>query len=173
MTELVAISQSLPSQSLELLLELGEGETGFSGTSFGAGTTSVEEYIAYSIDEHKGKNLPEGWVPQTTFWIVDRQQAVGMLRMRHRLTDVTRISGGHIGYYVRPEERGKGYARVALSLGLTEMAKIGVLEVMVTTTPENIGSNRVIKYNGGILRHQVKHPENDTIVNQYWIKLEG
>ena len=58
---------------------------------------------------------------------------------------------GHIGYTVVPWKQRRGYATRALALMLPEAAKEHLRYVEVTTTPENIGSQRVIEANGGIL----------------------
>jgi predicted acetyltransferase len=91
--------------------------------------------------------------------------------MRHELNDHTRIEGGHIGYYIRSSARRKGYATKALSSALKEIALLGVIDVMLTTTPENTASIRVIERNGGILKAQVSHPNGRDTINQYWIAL--
>ena len=38
------------------------------------------------IDCENGTNLPEGYVSSTTFWIVDGDDYVGTINLRHRLT---------------------------------------------------------------------------------------
>jgi predicted acetyltransferase len=58
---------------------------------------------------------------------------------------------GHIGYTVVPWKRRLGYATRAVALMLPEVAKEGLRYVEVTTTPENVASQRVIESNGGVL----------------------
>ena len=94
-----------------------------------------------------------------------------MLRMRQELNDHTRIEGGHIGYCIRSSARRKGYAAQALSSALKKIALLGVMDVMLTTTPENTASERVIEQNGGVLKSQASHPNGRDTTNQYWIDL--
>lgn len=154
-----------------MLEELGAGETGFGGTEFGRGEMSLADYLSHTMKEIDAANLPEGRVPQTTFWIIEDGAAVGMLRMRHILNDITRIDGGHIGYYIRPSARRKGIATHALRIALEEIKKVGVNDVMLTTNPWNVGSVRVIEGSGGRMKAQVAEPDGSDTINQYWIEL--
>jgi predicted acetyltransferase len=58
---------------------------------------------------------------------------------------------GHIGYGVVPWKRGRGYATRALALLLPEARDRGLEHVEITTSPQNIASQRVIVNNGGVL----------------------
>ncbi len=58
---------------------------------------------------------------------------------------------GHIGYAVVPWKRGRGYATRALALMLIEARCTGLPFVEVTTDPENVASQAVIRANGGHL----------------------
>ena len=91
--------------------------------------------------------------------------------MRHELNDQIRIEGGHIGYFIRSSARRRGYATKALSSALKEIALLGVMDVMLTTTPENTASRRVVEQNGGVLKAQASHPNGRDTVNPFWIDL--
>lgn len=165
------MSITAPVDAVSLLQELGAGEAGFGGTEFGRGEMSLDEYLAHTAAEIKAENLPEGRVPQTTFWILEDKYAVGLLRMRHLLNAATRIEGGHIGYYVRPSARQQGLATQALGLALQEIVKVGVRSVMLTTNPDNLGSIRVIEDNGGYLKAQRPTDDGTDTIKQYWIDV--
>ena len=32
---------------------------------------NIDEYIQRTLDHSEGKNLPEYWVPATTYWLID------------------------------------------------------------------------------------------------------
>ena len=91
--------------------------------------------------------------------------------MRRELNDHSRIEDGDIGYYIRSSARRKGYATKALSSALKETALLWVIDVMLTTTPENTASIRVVELNDGILKAQVSHPNGRDTIKQYWIAL--
>ncbi len=58
---------------------------------------------------------------------------------------------GHIGYSVVPWKRRQGCATEALRLVLVDGAERGLPHVELTTDPDNIGSQRVIEANGGVI----------------------
>ena len=59
---------------------------------------------------------------------------------------------GHIGYSVVPWKRRRGVATDGLRIMLTEVRALGLLPwVELTTDDDNIGSQRVIEANGGVL----------------------
>ena len=61
---------------------------------------------------------------------------------------------GHIGYTVVPWKQRRGYATRALALIRPEVARERLRYVEITTTPENLASQRVIEANGGVLREE-------------------
>lgn len=120
-------------------------------------------------DNEKGHGLPEGWVPDSTFWLVDQDNKVlGAVNIRHRLTEHLNNSGGHIGYGIRPTERKKGYATILLELALHEARKLGIYEALVVCDAVNIASERTIIKNGGI--PDADFIEDDgNVIKRYWI----
>lgn len=102
-----------------------------------------------------GKNIPENFVPSTTFWMVNNQnRIIGIIDIRHQLTENLKYFGGHIGYGIRPSERGKGYAVIMLRMALTKAKEIGIKDVLITCKKSNIASAKVIKANGGKLNSE-------------------
>jgi predicted acetyltransferase len=170
----VPVSLDAPAGLEAFLREVGAGEAGFGGTEFASGRLSLAGYLQMQVDFTAGLNLPDGYVPQTTFWgIDDHGEVIGMLRMRHRLNDVLLRSGGHIGYYVRPEARGKGYASEMLRLALLQAREMGIDRVLLTAYASNEASCRVIEKNGGIMEDESPHPETGLPYRRYWIEVAG
>lgn len=164
-------SDNVPPGLPELLRELGDGETGFGGTSFGRGTATLEEFLQSCRDGEDAAKITPELVPQTIFWIIDDSgQAVGMVRMRPQLNERLLQCGGHVGYYVRHCERGKGYAKTALHLVVDHLQNIGVTRVLITVDPANQASIRVALANGGILDGQGHDPHSGHVANRYWIE---
>lgn len=121
-------------------------------------------------DNEKGIGLPEGWVSDSTFWLVnDYNRLLGAVNIRHRLTEQLFNAGGHIGYGIRPSERRKGLATILLQLSLIEANRLGVKDVLVVCDAGNIGSEKTIIKNGG-------EPDSDfieddgNVIKRYWIK---
>lgn len=65
---------------------------------------------------------------------------------------------GHIGYAVVPWRQGRGLATQALAAMLPQAWAVGLPFVEITTDPDNIGSQRVITANGGVLHEAFTKP---------------
>ncbi|WP_040525214.1 GNAT family N-acetyltransferase [Gordonia effusa] len=91
-------------------------------------------------------------VPATNWWIVRGGRYVGAIQLRHSLNDLLADLGGHVGYGIRPSERRKGIATLALRTVLAyAWGSIGLVEVLITCDETNVGSRRVIESSGGVL----------------------
>lgn len=135
--------------------------------------SNFADYVASVTARERGECLPEGYVPETFFWIIDEMdQYVGRISLRHELSDSLKKIGGHIGYDIIPSSRKKGYAMKALELCLKEAITIGLDEVMLTCDEYNKASEKVIKNNGGVLRGEIKLDNQSYITKQYFIKLK-
>jgi predicted acetyltransferase len=162
-----------PPAGLQLLLEqLGAaGENGFIGTGQPPNTETLASYLQSLVDMDIGVNLRPGWVPMTTFWLLnDQDETVGVSRLRHRLTPLLIEDGGNIGYYVQPNYRGRGYGKIILKLTLLEARKLGIENALLTVASSNQPSIRIIESNGGVLEDERTDPEG-VLYRRYWISL--
>lgn len=164
-------SKAPPADLATMLQELGDGEAGFGGTPFGRGELGLSEYLDALLRNENPDCIPDGRVPETVFWIIAEGTTVGMLRMRHYLNEALQVKGGHIGYFIRPSVRSRGFATEALRLGLQVLATRGERRALLTTDPDNTASIRVIRANGGTFTGQVPDPAGAGVINQYWIDL--
>lgn len=164
-------SSAPPAGLAELLDELADGENGFGGTPVYRGAMTLTGYLQQCLELSKVENVPPGLVPQTVFWVVDQDNvALGMVRMRHYLNDRLRDRGGHIGYYIRPNQRGKGYGSAALRQALVELRKLGETRALVTVDRDNHASIGVVEANGGRLA-STGSDEHGKTFGRYWIEL--
>lgn len=106
---------------------------------------------ALRADALEETRRPEGFVPSTFLWLVNDDEFLGRLSIRHRLTPYLLELGGSIGYYVRRSARGRGYASEMLRRALPVAADLGIEKVLITCDHDNVGSRRVIEKNGGVL----------------------
>lgn len=123
--------------------------------------------------------LPDGRVgravPSTSLWWVEGTEFLGWANVRHDLDERLSKVGGHIGYAVRPRARGKGHAKAILSAALLWIGdNLPLTKVMLTVSPSNTASIRVIEANGGIFTAEVDHTwrPGETAL-QYWIDIPG
>ncbi|UOQ86625.1 GNAT family N-acetyltransferase [Gracilibacillus salinarum] len=127
----------------------------------------IDKLLAFYDDHHSG-NIPQNWVPDTTYWLVDEANVIGVVNIRHYLNDFLLESGGHIGYGIRPSERRKGYATIMLQLALKKAKELGIKETLVTCDAENVASKKVILRNGG--KAADDYVDNDgNIIHRFWI----
>jgi predicted acetyltransferase len=129
-------------------------------------------YLRRLRDSAAGRNLPPGRVSDSQFWLVRGQRILGTIRIRHDLTPELTIVGGHIGYDVRPSERGKGFACRMLELALDKARRLGLRRVLLTCSKANAASAAVILHNGGRLENEVPSPNcPGELMQRYWIEL--
>jgi predicted acetyltransferase len=131
--------------------------------------SDFKRIVQFLHNNEKGENLPEGWVPDSTYWLVNEDNKVlGVVNIRHSLTERLFNCGGHIGYGIRPSERRKGYATQILSLSLEKTNELGIDRVLVVCDATNIASERTIVKNGG--KEDVSFTEKDgNVVKRFWI----
>ena len=123
-------------------------------------------------DQSNGVGLKEGWVASSTFWLArGKEKILGVVNLRHRLTNRLRDFGGHIGYGVRPSERNKGYGTEMLKLTLEKARELGIDRVLVTCDKDNIASQRVILKNGGVMNSESYSAQAGRVTQRYWIEL--
>ena len=162
-TEIAREHQSVDSTTLDGSWGLEKGLEDFQG------------HVRSLIDGAQGKNLPEGWVPYSLYWLLREEDGkiVGQISLRHELSPLLREWGGHIGYYVRPSERKKGHATKMLELVLDKARELGIEKLLVTCGGNNIASEKVIKSNGGIFENEVFVEDEGRIIKRHWIDLKG
>jgi predicted acetyltransferase len=112
----------------------------------------------------------EGWVRCTYWWIVEADEVLGAISLRHELNDFLAHAGGHIGYGVRPSARRRGLASFALTTVLPYASKLGLDRVLITCDVTNEGSRRTIERAGGVLE-DIRDTEIGRL-RRYWITLQ-
>ncbi len=120
----------------------------------------------------RGIGLPDGWVPHTTFWLLEGEEIVGVSSLRHRMTDHLKRLGGHIGFGVRPSAQGRGIAKELLRRTLDEAGRLGKSEVLMICLKDNVASARVIRANGGKLESEYSAPEYAGLLQRYVIQID-
>jgi predicted acetyltransferase len=129
----------------------------------------LDEYIRRTEGHGRGENLPDYWMPATTFWLVEGSSFLGHVNVRHKLVEWSERIGGHIGFAIRKSERKKGYGSRILELAKVEARNLGLTRVLVTCNEMNAGSRKIIEKNGGVFQdvNEVKGEQ----VRRYWIEL--
>lgn len=134
-----------------MLQRIGANENEFKNTANGL---SYDKYRLWLIEQNawsRGEMLPDGYVPQSIFWLFDADVPVGMGKIRHALNEQSRSFGGNIGYAIDPLQRGKGYGTLLLQKLLEQADIIGINEKLLSVERYNLASRRVIEKCGGKL----------------------
>ena len=127
---------------------------------------ALENFQEYLNDLHnysEGNDLPQGEVITSTFWLIDKKDVVGVVRIRHQEIECA----GHIGYDISPDCRNRGYGFQILKLALEKAKKIGIEEVILTSNISNIASKKIIEMNNGKLLGTIFDEEE----NEYMYKF--
>ena len=93
---------------------------------------SKMDIFKYMDNLRKGINLKPGYVPAATYWLVDNDEFIGEIGIRHRLTESLLKYAGNIGYGIRYSKFGKGYGTKMLHLALKKAKKLGLEKVLIT-----------------------------------------
>ena len=140
------------------------------------GTSSLREYDNPSDwMEHirlysRKETIPEGRVPGTIFLCVRKNddKLIGMINVRHELSEYLYNYGGNIGYSIRPSERRNGYAKEMLRLALPYCRdNLGLSKVMISCDVGNEGSRKTILANGGVYENTLHEPDEDIDLERY------
>ena len=93
------------------------------------------------------------------------------MSIRQRLNEHLLQIGGHIGYNIRPSERGKGYGNKILELALQEAKDMGIEKIRITCDVDNVASRKIIEKSGGVLDSEIPNPETGVGKLRYWIDI--
>ena len=127
---------------------------------------NFEQYVEKLNNNAKGIDLPKGYVPCSTFWLVNENNKVlGVIRIRHKSIPFD----GHIGYDIAQKYRGMGYGTKILELALPLAKQIGIDKAILNCESSNMRSEKVIRANKGVPFKAIN--KNDKLYNQFTIEL--
>lgn len=134
---------------------------------------NYEEFLEeIEINKHIDKINPN-YANQTTYVLIDEEGHVyGGANLRHELKGNLINIGGHIGYAVRPSDRGKGYGTTQLILLLEKANERGIKNALLTCRENNIGSAKTIEKCFGVKDESVPSMYPGIMESRYWIDVE-
>jgi predicted acetyltransferase len=128
-------------------------------------------FVRKFADHARGVGLRPERVAYNDYWLLRDGRMLGRLNFRHRLTEHLLREGGHIGFCIRPSERGRGYGTRQLAMALERVRAFGLPRVLITCDVENAASARVIEKNGGVYEDARVCLNDGQFTARYWIDL--
>lgn len=126
------------------------------------------------LREAETREVTEESVPGYTYFLVNENNyPIGICNIRPYLNETLRRFGGHIGYSIRPTERGNGYNNINLYLALEILNTYDVEEALLDCTVDSLGSNGTIRNLGGRLLYTDIDPYDDELTNVYSININN
>lgn len=131
--------------------EMPEDENGLSNTWPNVSRVDFESKALPSMLRFaEGRSLPEGYVPETFFFLWKDDEIVGQFRLRHYLCESLRVGAGHIGYIIAKPFRRQGLGTEGLRLTLEEAHRmVPEEEIYLRVNRNNPASLHVMLCNGG------------------------
>lgn len=120
----------------------------------------------------KKENLTGIMKPTTVFWMVDKNEVIGSMNLRHELNQWTYYTIGNVGYYVKPSKRNMGYATKALNKAIDFYKSINQNKILIVCTESNISSQKVIEKNGGKYEMSIPEYNSNETLKRYWISCK-
>ena len=144
------------------------------------GSGSLDKYIdnyegwLKKLENDKNRIPDEYRVPAKTFFLIreNDDKIVGMINIRLTLNEYLSKFGGHIGYGIRPSERGKGYNKINLYLGLQVCNEHGIDIVFMDADLDNPASWKTMEALGGKRIKEYYHEDEKCTVVDYNINVK-
>lgn len=154
--ELIRIQDADPSKAYKLYKSFPKDENGYINPVFGYSYKEFLDYVEKKRKWTNGEDLPKGFVADTTYVLDDNGEYVGAFNFRHYLNDFLREGPGHIGYGIKREFRGRGYASIGLKLLIAIVRTHGIdtPEIYLEVNKDNPASLRVQLKNGAYIHHE-------------------
>ncbi len=146
------------------------------------GCGGLDRYVSLNEDHYEEwlnriydaiYNVDDDRVPCLTYFLVRESdnRIIGMNNIRCRLNDRLARCGGHIGYGIRPSERGNGYNHYNLYLALEVCRWYGLDTVVLDCNVSNPASERTMIALGGILINEFIDPYDNELCHRYEINV--
>jgi predicted acetyltransferase len=162
--ELKELSESDDQDIFEMIQEIGLGENGFTTNFAESNFDDFKGSLSRLVEISRGIDIPEGYVPQTIYWLYVNHRPIAYGKLRHKLNEKLLMYGGHVGYIVRPSERGKGYGKLFLAELMKAAKQMEINRLLITCDDNNTRSRKVVESNNGKLEEIIDG------ICRYWIK---
>lgn len=149
--ELKQLSIKMGQEEYDMLQGIIDGENGFSNPAYKLSENGYKKWLEKENNYSKGKELPEGWIPATTYFLYIDEIPVGYGRIRHSSSEYLEnvVGAGNLGYAISKQYRGKGYGDLLFKELLSKCKEFGYSEIKLFPYKENEATVRIMLKNGG------------------------
>lgn len=97
-------------------------------------------------NNEKGINLPEGFIPHITYWIIEDERYIGSVDIRLKLSEQLYEYGGICGIAIIPEKRGKGNGLKAAQLSFEKIKELSISPIIFSCEEDNEASKKILEH---------------------------
>ena len=160
--ELKQLSIKMGQPEYDMLQGIVDGENGFSNPAYKLSKNEYKKWLEKENNYSKGKELPEGWIPATTYLLYIDEIPVGYGRVRHSSSEYLEnvIGAGNLGYAISKQYRGKGYGNLLFKELLNKCKDFGYTEIKLFPYKDNEATVRIMLKNGGEIIGEFKETKH-------------
>lgn len=126
-------------------------ENGFTNPAYNLSYKEYKNWLQDADNHSKGLNLPDDWIPYTTYFLYIDDIPVGYGRVRHSSSEYLEnvVGAGNLGYGISKEYRGKGYGNILFKELLKKCKEHGYKEIKLFPLKTNEATIEIMMKNGG------------------------
>lgn len=151
MIEFKQVNINMGKPEYEMLQGIENGENGFMNEVFDMPYNEYKNWLKLQEEFHLGINLPQGWIPCTTYFLYDNNIPIGIGRIRHETSEYlqTVVGAGEIGYGISKNYRNKGYGNILFKELLKKCKDYGYKKITLFPHKDNEATIKIMLKNGG------------------------
>lgn len=145
------LSLDMGKPEYDMLQKIPTVENGFTNPACNLSYDEYKAWLQITDNHSRGIDLPEGWIPYTTYILYIDDIPVGYGRVRHSSSEYLEkvVGAGNLGYGIAKGNRGKGYGNILFKELLKKCKEIGYKEIKLFPMKSNEPTVRIMLKNGG------------------------
>ena len=149
--ELKQANVNMAEREYAMLQGILDIENGFTNPAYNLSYKEYKNWLQDADNHSKGLNLPDDWIPYTTYFLYIDDIPVGYGRVRHSSSEYleTVVGAGNIGYGISKSYRGKGYGDILFKELLKKCKEYEYKEIKLFPLKTNEATIEIMMKNGG------------------------
>ena len=145
------LSLDMGKPEYDMLQRIPAVENGFTNPAYNLSYDEYKEWLRITDNNSRGIDLPEDWIPYTTYVLYIDNVPVGYGRVRHSASEYleTVVGAGNLGYGIAKGYRGKGYGSILFKELLEKCKEIGYKEIKLFPMKSNEPTVKIMLKKGG------------------------